>query len=120
MVSLAALLAERHALLADGATGTNLFEAGLTAGDPPELWNVDFPERIEALLASFVAAGSDIILTNTFGANRDRLKLHKAEGRVFEINKRAAPTSAGSRRCRRRRRCAPRRWARSPPACPIR
>jgi 5-methyltetrahydrofolate--homocysteine methyltransferase len=90
MVSLAALLAERHALLADGATGTNLFEAGLTAGDPPELWNVDFPERIEALLASFVAAGSDIILTNTFGANRDRLKLHKAEGRVFEINKRAA------------------------------
>jgi 5-methyltetrahydrofolate--homocysteine methyltransferase len=90
MVSLAHLLAEKRVLLADGATGTNLFAAGLTAGDPPELWNFDYPDAINALLQGFVDAGADIILTNSFGANRQRLKLHKAEDRVFEINKRAA------------------------------
>jgi 5-methyltetrahydrofolate--homocysteine methyltransferase len=84
------LLATSRVLLADGATGTNLFAAGLTAGDPPELWNFDYPEATTELLSSFVEAGADIILTNSFGANRDRLKLHKAEDRVFEINKRAA------------------------------
>lgn len=84
------LLATNRVLLADGATGTNLFAAGLTAGDPPELWNFDYPEATTALLRSFVDAGADIILTNSFGANRDRLKLHKAEARVIEINKRAA------------------------------
>jgi len=90
MVALANLLAERRVLLADGATGTNLFAAGLTAGDPPELWNFDYPEAIDSLLRSFVEAGADIILTNSFGANFHRLKLHKVEDRVFEINKRAA------------------------------
>ncbi len=90
MADLAKLLAERRVLLADGATGTNLFAAGLTAGDPPELWNFDYPDAINALLTSFVEAGADIILTNSFGANRHRMKLHKAEDRVFEINKRAA------------------------------
>ncbi|MGH6923694.1 MAG: betaine--homocysteine S-methyltransferase [Propylenella sp.] len=84
------LLATNRVLLADGATGTNLFAAGLTAGDPPELWNFDYPEATTALLKSFVDAGADIILTNSFGANRDRLKLHRAEGRVFEVNQRAA------------------------------
>ncbi len=90
MASLEELLATRKVLLADGATGTNLFAAGLTAGDPPELWNLDYPEAVLALLRSFVDAGADIILTNTFGANRHRLKLHRAEDRVFEVNKRAA------------------------------
>ncbi len=84
------LLATSRVLLADGATGTNLFAAGLTAGDPPELWNFDYPEATTSLLRGFVDAGADIILTNSFGANRDRLKLHKAEDRVFEVNKRAA------------------------------
>jgi 5-methyltetrahydrofolate--homocysteine methyltransferase len=90
MPSLESLLAEKRVLLADGATGTNLFAAGLTAGDPPELWNFDYPEAVRALLRSFIEAGADIILTNTFGANRHRLKLHRAEERVFEVNKRAA------------------------------
>lgn len=90
MVALATLLDEKRVLLADGATGTNLFAAGLTAGDPPELWNFDYPDAINSLLSSFVEAGADIILTNSFGANAHRLKLHKAEDRVFEVNKRAA------------------------------
>ena len=77
-------------LLADGATGTNLFAMGLETGDSPELWNTDHPDRIRTLYRNFVEAGSDIILTNTFGGTRYRLGLHDAAGRVSELNKRAA------------------------------
>ncbi|MDE1922228.1 MAG: betaine--homocysteine S-methyltransferase [Gammaproteobacteria bacterium] len=84
------LLRERPWLLADGATGSNLFERGLTSGDAPELWNLDHPDRIRDLHRSFIVAGADIILTNSFGGTRHRLKLHKAEGRVAEINEAAA------------------------------
>jgi len=84
------LLAEGRPLLADGATGTNLFEAGLASGETPELWNDGQPEKIRALHQAFVDAGSDIILTNSFGGNRRRLMLHKLEGRVRELNRLAA------------------------------
>lgn len=87
---LTALLAERPWLLADGATGSNLFERGLQSGDAPELWNAEHPERVAQLQRAFVEAGADIILTNTFGGTRHRLKLHKAEGRVAELNEKAA------------------------------
>jgi 5-methyltetrahydrofolate--homocysteine methyltransferase len=87
---LSSLLAERPWLLADGATGSNLFERGLMSGDAPELWNTQHPDRIADLHRSFVEAGADIILTNSFGGTRYRLKLHKAEGRVGELNERAA------------------------------
>ena len=72
---LAERLNESPVLLADGATGTNLFAVGLETGDSPELWNVDHPERISALHQSFVDAGSDIILTNSFGGTHFRLAL---------------------------------------------
>jgi methionine synthase I (cobalamin-dependent) len=88
--SLQALLAARPTLLADGATGTNLFEMGLTSGDAPELWNETHPDRIRALHHSFVDAGADIILTNSFGANRRRLMLHNLEARTRELNRLAA------------------------------
>jgi len=84
------LLNERPFLMADGATGTNLFGMGLMTGDSPELWNFEHPERIEALHQSFVDSGADLFLTNTFGGTRNRLKLHQAQDRVHEINKRAA------------------------------
>ena len=87
---LSRLLASRPWLLADGATGTNYFAMGLETGDAPELWNVAFPERVSALHEAFVKAGADILLTNSFGGTRHRLKLHKAEGRVAEINRAAA------------------------------
>lgn len=90
MASLAQLLADRGVLLADGATGTNLFAAGLNAGDPPDLWNVDRPDLIAGHYRSFIDAGADVILTNTFGANAPRLKLHRAEDRVREINRAGA------------------------------
>lgn len=88
--SLAELLATGKVLLADGATGTNYFAAGLESGEPPEFWNTQHPERVQALHQHFVDAGADIILANTFGANRHRLKLHKAEHRVHELAKLAA------------------------------
>lgn len=88
--SLDALLAEKPVLLADGATGTNLFQMGLVSGDAPELWNDEHPARIRALHQGFVDAGADIILTNTFGCNRRRLALHKAEDRTRELNEKAA------------------------------
>lgn len=84
------LLTEKAFLLADGATGTNLFDMGLQTGDAPEPWNVDHPERIERLHQGFIDAGSDIILTNSFGGNFHRLKLHRSEGRVIELNEAAA------------------------------
>lgn len=87
---LADLLSRRPYLLADGATGSNLFEMGLVSGDAPELWNIDHPDRIRLLHQRFVDAGADLILTNTFGGTRYRLKLHSAENRVREINRAAA------------------------------
>src|SRR6202166_2997997 len=90
MDRLTALLAQRPWLLADGATGSNLFERGLQSGDAPELWNSEHPDRVAHLHRAFVEAGADIILTNSFGGTRHRLKLHKAEARVAELNEKAA------------------------------
>lgn len=84
------LLADRDWLLADGATGTNLFNMGLEAGAPPEFWNVDHPDRIRALYRGAVEAGCDLFLTNSFGGNASRLKLHRAGTRVAELNRAAA------------------------------
>ena len=84
------LLTQKSFLLADGATGTNLIEMGLLAGDAPEPWNLNHPDRIEKLHQGFVDAGSDIILTNSFGGNFFRLKLHQLQDSVEEINEAAA------------------------------
>ena len=84
------LLAERGWLLADGATGTNLFDMGLEAGEAPELWNETEPGKVRALYDGAIGAGSDLFLTNSFGGNASRLKLHEAEGRAFELNRIAA------------------------------
>jgi len=73
--------------LADGATGTNLFNMGLTAGEAPEIWNIEEPKNILALYQGAVDAGSDMFLTNTFGGNASRLKLHDAQNRVHELNR---------------------------------
>lgn len=84
------LLKAKGVLLADGATGTSLFAMGLEAGEAPELWNEAKPNNITKLHQDFVDAGADIILTNSFGGTRHRLKLHQAQERVYELNKRAA------------------------------
>jgi methionine synthase I (cobalamin-dependent) len=83
-------LNSRPWMLADGATGTNYFQMGLMSGDAPEMWNFEHPDRVRSLHGQFIAAGADIILTNTFGGNRHRLKLHNAQDQVSEINIAAA------------------------------
>lgn len=85
MNALTKLLGEKETLLADGATGTNLFNLGLTQGACSELWCVEHPERIRQQHQQFVDAGSDIILTNSFSANRFRFALHGIEKRVTEL-----------------------------------
>src|SRR3974390_269341 len=84
------LLNEGRPLLADGATGTNLFAMGLTSGESPELWNALHPDRVQALHRGFVDAGADIALTNSFGANRRRLALHGLDRRTRELNRLAS------------------------------
>ncbi|MGB5862872.1 MAG: betaine--homocysteine S-methyltransferase [Sulfitobacter sp.] len=84
------LLAEKSVLLADGATGTNLFNMGLMSGDAPEMWNTEESAKIISLYRGAVDAGSDLFLTNSFGANASRLKLHGAERRAHELSRVAA------------------------------
>jgi 5-methyltetrahydrofolate--homocysteine methyltransferase len=82
-------LAAGETLVADGATGTNLQALGLGLGVPPEEWVMDEPEKILALHRAFVDAGSDIILTCTFGGTRIRMRESKYLERVAELNTRA-------------------------------
>lgn len=77
-------------ILADGATGTNYFQLGLETGYPPELWSLEKPEHVSGLHERFLAAGSDVILTNTFGGTSHRLKLHEAQDQVRQLNIAAA------------------------------
>ena len=83
-------LATNDFLILDGAMGTMLFALGLEQGGAPELWNVAFPERVQEVHQRYIAAGSQIILTNSFGGTRYRLQLHKLQERVYELNKAAA------------------------------
>jgi 5-methyltetrahydrofolate--homocysteine methyltransferase len=85
--ALSKLLSERDWILADGATGTNLFNLGLEAGDAPEMWNITHPDNIRTLYSGAVDAGSDLFLTNTFGGNASRLKLHDAADQTHELNR---------------------------------
>ncbi|MFZ0015229.1 MAG: betaine--homocysteine S-methyltransferase [Acidimicrobiia bacterium] len=80
-------LRDKGRLVADGGMGTSLFELGLQAGSTPELWNVEFPDRVSKVHAGFIEAGADIILTNTFGGTRARLDLDKLGARLAELNR---------------------------------
>lgn len=76
-------------LLADGATGTLLQDLGLPAGQAPERWTLERPEAIREVARGYIHAGCDVIYTNTFGANRVRLRLAGLESRVGELNRNA-------------------------------
>lgn len=88
--ALSRLLNQKGYLLADGATGTNLFNMGLMSGDAPELWNETRPRDILKLYQDAVDAGSDLFLTNSFGGNSARLKLHNAGHRARDLSRIAA------------------------------
>lgn len=76
-------------LLADGATGTMLQRVGLQVGEAPERWNVENPSAIRELSAQYIAAGSDLIYTNTFGGNRVRLKRCGLDDKFVVVNRAA-------------------------------
>ena len=92
---LEALLTGRDWLLADGAMGTNLFALGLAGGVCGEQWNTAAPAKVESVHRDMVAAGADVLLTNTFGANRYRLALHGLGERAVEINEAGAEIARG-------------------------
>jgi 5-methyltetrahydrofolate--homocysteine methyltransferase len=90
MPSFAELLADRSVLLADGATGTNYQNMGIEPGVAPEEWVVDAPEKVQELHRRFAEAGSDLVLTCSFGGSSLRLADEALHGRAVEVNRRAA------------------------------
>jgi 5-methyltetrahydrofolate--homocysteine methyltransferase len=83
-------LQQQGFLVLDGAMGTQLFARGLVSGGSPEAWNVEHPDRVQSVHQAYVDAGSDVILTNSFGGTRYRMKLHDLQDRVVELNRAAA------------------------------
>ena len=86
MDRLAKMLQKETVLLADGAWGTEFFKRGLMQGCPPDEWNLTHPEIVKEITGEYLDAGSRIILTNTFGANRFRMEPHGLSERVRDIN----------------------------------
>jgi 5-methyltetrahydrofolate--homocysteine methyltransferase len=80
---------QERVLVADGATGTMLQDAGLPVGLPPEAWLLDKPDAIRGVHEGYLAAGSDLILTCTFGGTRPRVERKGYGDRIPEINRRA-------------------------------
>lgn len=77
-------------LVGDGAMGTELQRAGLPAGQPGERWNLEHPERVEAIHRAYADAGADFVLTNTFGANPWVLGRYRLSDALESINRTAA------------------------------
>lgn len=77
-------------LLSDGAMGTQLQQAGLEPGACGEAWNLDAPDKVLAIQKAYVDAGSDCLITNTFGGSRIMLERHDEGARVTAINRAAA------------------------------
>jgi methionine synthase I (cobalamin-dependent) len=80
-------------VVTDGAWGTQMQARGLGAGECPDAWNLEHPDRVEEVARAYVEAGSRIILTNTFGASRFGLKKHGLAERAAEINRAGAEIS---------------------------
>lgn len=85
-----ARLSAGEVLLSDGATGTLLQGMRMPSGHSPEVWVIEQPDRIRALHRGYIEAGSNLILTCTFGGTRFRLSGHGLADRVVEVNRRAA------------------------------
>ena len=84
------ILEAKGYVVADGAMGTQLFAVGLSAGDPPEAWNVHHDAEVRAIHRSYLRAGADLVITNSFGGTSFRLALHRMQDRVAELNEAAA------------------------------
>jgi methionine synthase I (cobalamin-dependent) len=80
-------LLQASPVITDGAWGTQLQAQGLQPGEIPDAWNLSFPERVRQVARAYVEAGSQVILTNTFGANRFRLTEYDLRAKLAEINR---------------------------------
>jgi methionine synthase I (cobalamin-dependent) len=83
------LLESTRTIILDGAMGTMLIEKGLRPGQSPETWNIDNPEFVRSVHEDYIQAGSQVILTNTFGGNSFRLAKHHLEDQIVRLNKAA-------------------------------
>jgi 5-methyltetrahydrofolate--homocysteine methyltransferase len=83
-------LIKQRIVLLDGGMGTELIKLGLDKGACPESWNVEKPEIVKKIHKSYFDAGSDVVLTNSFGGNRIKLSSHGLEARCYELNLKAA------------------------------
>ncbi len=83
-------LAKRRTVLLDGGFGSELISRGFPIGGCPEVWNVDHPEAIKEIHGNYFEAGSDAVLTNSFGGSRIKLAGHGEDGRCYELNRAAA------------------------------
>lgn len=84
------LIESSEVILADGGMGTLLLALGLGRGVAPEVWNVEKPEQVRKIHRDYIAAGAQIILTNSFGGSRRRLSFHDLSQRAHELNQAAA------------------------------
>ena len=87
MANLIERLAQTAPVILDGAWGTQLQERGLPIGACPDAWNLTAPDKVEEVARAYVEAGSAVILTNTFGANRFTLARHGLADEVAAINR---------------------------------
>ena len=86
-------IAEGKTLVSDGAWGTFLHQKGLKADECPESWNLSRPEEVLEIARSYVEAGADIILTNSFGGSPHKLQGYGLHDQTYELNKAAAEIS---------------------------
>jgi 5-methyltetrahydrofolate--homocysteine methyltransferase len=93
MKSILKALENKKILISDGGWGTFLHKLGLEVGDCPEIWNVTHRKEVYSIAKSYIDAGSDMVLTNSFGAHPLRLSHYGLENRAFELNEAAAAIS---------------------------
>jgi 5-methyltetrahydrofolate--homocysteine methyltransferase len=93
MRSLLTALKNNNVLISDGAWGTFLHQRGLQPGECPELWNITHRSDVFAIAKSYIDAGADMILTNSFGGSPSKLEHYGLQDRAAELNKAAAAIS---------------------------
>jgi 5-methyltetrahydrofolate--homocysteine methyltransferase len=93
MLNLSTLVSRQKVMISDGAWGTRLQGKGLPSGQSPEIWNLEKPELVGEVATEYIAAGAQLVKTNSFGGNRFKLQSAGLDQRVAEINETAAACS---------------------------